>query len=394
LERTLGVPLFQEQVMSLAMVAAGYTAGEADQLRRDMAAWRRDGKLDQHRERLISGMRQKGIEEEFAERVFQQIRGFGDYGFPESHAASFAVIAYATSYLRKHYPAAFNCSLLNAQPMGFYSAATIIDDAKRHGVVFHPLDVTQSEWHCTMEPLPGKPDFAVRMGMRYLDGMREELAEKIVAARAERAFESLDDFTRRVPLEAKYLSALAESGALARLNGSRRQALWDVRALAREQEDGMRIEKTTKSKRVRFAPLLPFEQVDWDYAKTKHSTRAHPLSFLRDELGARGYPAASALHGFSNDARVSFAGMVICRQRPGTAKEVTFMTLEDETGFANVVIWKRVFDEHELLARTSSFLGVTGTIQNQDGVVHLIAETLWQPQVDASLIELPSRDFH
>jgi len=393
LKKTLGVPLFQEQVMRLAIVAADYTPGEADQLRRDMAAWRRTGRIEAHRERLVSRMQQKGISAEFAERVFKQILGFGEYGFPESHAASFALIAYATAFMRAHYPAEFTCSLLNAQPMGFYSAATIVDDAKRHGVSVLPIDVRKSAWDCTLERAEGEQNFAVRMGLRYVKGLGEVQRICIDAARGDGDFDTLDDFVRRTGLDIKSLSSLAEAGGFESFGMSRRNALWQARGLLRERESSL--ELSTLGKRARFAGLTPIEQVAWDYRVSSHSPRAHPLSLLRRELTRQHLPEARALSALRNGAQVRFAGLVICRQRPGTASGVTFMTLEDETGFANVVFWKRVFDDYTLLARTASFLGVTGKLQKQDGVVHIVAEEAWLPQLPHDgPTEVSSRDFH
>jgi error-prone DNA polymerase len=390
LEKTLGVPLFQEQVMRLAIVAADYTPGEADQLRRDMAAWRRTGRIEAHRERLISRMQQKGISLEFAERVFKQILGFGEYGFPESHAASFALIAYATAYLRAHYPAEFTCSLLNALPMGFYAAATIVDDAKRHGVQMLPIDVSQSRWDCTLARLP-EGAFAVRMGLRFVKGLGELQRVCIATAQREAAFESLPDFVRRTGLDVRSLSSLAEAGALECFGTPRRQALWQVRSLVQERQSSL--ELTSLGRKARFAGLTPIEQVAWDYRTSSHSPRAHPLALLRAELTRQGLPEARGLSALRDGTRVRFAGLVICRQRPGTASGVTFMTLEDETGFANIVFWQQVFESFSVLARTASFLGVSGRLQKQDGVVHIIAEEAWVPQLTTPT-QVSSRDFH
>jgi error-prone DNA polymerase len=392
LKKTLGVPLFQEQVMRLAIVAADYSPGEADQLRRDMAAWRRTGRIEAHRERLVTRMEQKGISSEFAERVFKQILGFGEYGFPESHAASFALIAYATAYLRAHYPAEFTCSILNAQPMGFYAAATIVDDAKRHGVQILPVDVSQSGWQCTLARLPdGELPFAVRMGLRYVKGLGELQRVCIETARQQAAFTSLPDFVRRTGLDVRSLSSLAEAGAFECFDVSRRQALWHARSLVQERESA--VELTSLGRKARFAGLTPIEQVAWDYRVSSHSPRAHPLALLREELTRQGLPEARRLSALRDGARVRFAGLVICRQRPGTASGVTFMTLEDETGFANIVFWQQVFESFAVLARTASFLGVSGRLQKQDGVVHIIAEEAWLPQL-ATPTQVSSRDFH
>jgi error-prone DNA polymerase len=391
LEKTLGVPLFQEQVMRLAVVAADYTPGEADQLRRDMAAWRRTGRMEKHRERLITRMLAKGIAPEFAERVFQQILGFGEYGFPESHAASFALISYAAAYLRRHYPAEFTCALLNAQPMGFYSPATIVDDAKRHGVVFRPVDVRVSEWDCTLEPL-APSHFAVRMGLRYVKSLGEGDWKRIEAARREKAFASIEDFARRSGLDQGALAALAESGALESFKSTRRGALWKVHGIPHEVEDSLPLPR--REPVPEFKALDPCETISWDYRSTSHSTRGHPLAPLRRYLRAQGLPDAKTVSILPNGAKVRYAGLVICRQRPGTASGVTFMTLEDETGFVNVVLWTRVFRAYALLAKTAAFLGVTGKLEKRDGVAHLIADSLWRPRVELEPERVASRDFH
>ena len=445
LAKTLGVPLFQEQVMKLAMVAADYTPGEADQLRRDMAAWRRSGRIERHRDRLVGRMTAKGIAPEFAERVFDQIRGFGDYGFPESHAASFALIAYATSWLRCHYPDVFTCALLNAQPMGFYAPATIVDDARRHGVDVRPVDIARSDWHCTLEPAeastspvpgtvgaggpgPGQssltvaalprrsssdrpsgslrpsrkrrrstaqtPGFAVRMGLRYVKGLSESRDwPRIEAARGRARFDSVADFVARTGLDERMAGRLAEAGALAGLEQRRRDALWQVRGLVRARAPVLP-PGAARDETPGFDDLAPGETIAWDYRTSAHSPRGHPLAALRAQLGARGLPDARTVSAMRDGRKARYAGLVICRQRPGTAGGVVFMTLEDETGFVNLVIWDRVFEEHALIARTASFLGATGRIQRADGVVHLVADTLWRPELDAGPNAVGSRDFH
>ena len=393
LEKTLGVPLFQEQVMRLAIVAADYTPGEADQLRRDMAAWHRTGRMERHRERLITRMQAKGIAVEFAERVFEQIRGFGEYGFPESHAASFALIAYATAWLKCHYPAEFACSLLNAQPMGFYMPATIVEDAKRHHVIVRSLDVQVSDWDCTLETCPESAGgFAVRMGLRYVKGLGDREWERIARARNVAAFASLADFARRTGLDEGSLSALAEAGAFDGLQVDRRTALWDVRRLALEQKESLPL--PARERNPAFNPLSDFEEVSWDYRRTSHSARRHPLEPMRVSLMRRGLPDARTVASMPNGAKVRYAGLVICRQRPGTAGGVVFMTLEDETGFVNIVVWESVLQRYSVLAKTVSFLGITGKLQVEDGVVHLVAEELWEPRLELQPASAPSRDFH
>jgi len=434
LKKTLGVPLFQEQVIRLASVAADYTPGEADQLRRDMAAWRRSGRIERHRERLVSRMMAKGIEQEFAERVFDQIRGFGEYGFPESHAASFALIAYATAWLKRHYPDVFACALLNAQPMGFYTAATIVEDAKRHDVQIRPTDIHQSNWDCTLErigddcngdsngdvsrlavlgtaqsrlscpqnrqsgnvpigiPVAIVPNFAIRMGLRFVRGLGERHWERIARARKERPFSSVADFVRRTGLDEGTVSRLAEAGAFACLGVNRRSALWSARGASRTPRSSLSV--TERERTPRFADLDAFNEIGWDYRATGNSPRGHPLAPLRAQLRARRLPDAKDVSAMRDGQRVRYAGVVICRQRPGTASGVVFMTLEDETGFVNVVIWSQVYEEHKVLVKTSEFLGVTGKLQVQEGVVHLIAEDFWLPKLDVRPPSGGSHDFH
>ena len=438
LAKTLGVPLFQEQVIRLAMVAANYTPGEADQLRRDMAAWRKSGRIERHHERLVRRMTEKGIAPEFAERVFEQIRGFGEYGFPESHAASFALIAYATAWMRRHHPAVFTCSLLNAQPMGFYSAATIVEDAKRHGVAVLSVDVLRSEWDCTLEgatstgpngtsgrssrgggtqlrddavaaldhgaaklrtataadsPASNSTStLALRMGLRYVKGLGEGDWKKIEAARRAKPFASVEDLVVRTRLDEGAVARLAEAGALSGLEPSRRGALWAAKGAARAARPPMALER--EEAKPEFDGLDAFETIGWDYRTTGHSPRGHPLAPLRERLRARRLPDARSVASGSHGRRIHYAGLVICRQRPGTASGVVFMTLEDETGFVNVVVWSRVYEEYRVLVKTSSFLGVTGKLQVQDGVVHLVAEKFWPPRDLLAPAEVESRDFH
>ena len=401
LEKTLGVPLFQEQVMKLAMVAADYTPGEADQLRRDMAAWRRSGRIVRHRDRLVTRMEAKGIAREFAEAVFEQIKGFGEYGFPESHAASFALIAYATAWLHTHHPDVFTCSLLNAQPMGFYSAATLVQDAIRHGVEVQPVDVARSGWHCTLVPRRRaaregeKARFAILMGLRYVKGLSEGRDwPRIDAARRAASFADVDDLAARTGLDELQLSRLAESGALEGLAPSRRAALWQARGAARRREATLPIAAAEDEVTPELARLSRLDTTLWDYETMDHSPRGHPLEPFRDALAARGLPDARTVHHLAHGRRVSYAGIVICRQRPGTASGVTFMTLEDETGFVNLVLWRQVFERHRLLVKTASFLGVTGKLQVEQGVVHVIAESLWRPSLDTRPARTRSRDFH
>ncbi|MEZ4271544.1 MAG: error-prone DNA polymerase [Myxococcota bacterium] len=394
LEKTRGVPIFQEQVMKIAVLVGGYSPGEADQLRRDMAAWKSSGKIERHHQRLVNGMLKQGITLEFAERIFSQIRGFGEYGFPESHAASFALIAYATAWLRCHHPAAFTCSLLNAQPMGFYSPATLVEDAKRRGIDVRAVDVNHSQWDCTLEPL-GADQFAVRMGLRYVKGLGEQHKQALQCEPG--PYANLDDFVRRVKLPEHTLKRLAESGAFVCFGVTRREALWSVAALAKSQRDSLPLApRVTDSQRQEnlFAPLTLPQEIHWDYRSSAHSSRGHPLLQIRRELEARNIPTAKVVNAMPDGSVVKYVGMTICRQRPATATGVTFYTLEDETGFVNLVVWSQVFERYAVIARTASLLGVDGRLQSENGIVHLIAETLWVPQMLFNEAGTTTRSFH
>jgi DNA polymerase-3 subunit alpha len=310
-----------------------------------------------------------------------------------SHAASFALIAYATAWLKRHYPAEFTCALLNAQPMGFYSPATIVEDTRRHGVIVRPVDVRESAWDCTLEPCHGSAGgFAVRMGLRYVKGLGASDWRGIEAARYASPFASLADFVRRSRLDEGALTALAEAGAFEGFDIDRREALWEVRGLVRTRVASLPL--TVRERTPAFDPLSDFEEIAWDYRRASHSPRGHPLAPLREELNARGLPDARTVASMRHGERVRYVGLVICRQRPGTAGGVVFMTLEDETGFVNVVLWARVFSRYAVLAKTAMFLGVTGTLQVEQGVVHLVAEKLWVPRVRCQPANAGSRDFH
>ncbi|MGE3164965.1 MAG: error-prone DNA polymerase [Planctomycetota bacterium] len=393
LEKTLGIPLFQEQVMQIAITAADYTPGEADQLRRDMAAWRRSGRIERHRERLVTRMKSKGIAEELALRVFEQIRGFGEYGFPESHAASFALIAYSTAWFKCHHPAIFTCALLNSLPMGFYAPSTLVDDAKRHRVVVRPIDVSYSEWECTLEEAPeSNGGLAIRMGLSFIKGLGGGEAAELLARRAESGFRSIEDLVLRVALREDKLEKLAEAGALESLGGTRREAIWRVKGACRERANELAC--TTHEPEVSFRELSDFESIGWDYASSQHSSRGHPMAPIRALLLERDLPAASDIVREDDGKRVRYAGLVICRQRPGTAAGVVFMTLEDETGFVNVIVWPKVYERHRTVVKTSSFLGVSGRLQSEDGVVHIVADSLWIPELPLDPTGARSRDFH
>ena len=390
LGRTLGVPIFQEQVMQVAMLAAGFSGGEADQLRRAMAAWKRKGGLQHYHDRIVEGMLQRGYEREFAESIFAQIQGFGEYGFPESHAASFALLVYASCWLKRHEPAAFLCAMLNSQPMGFYSPSQLVQDAKRHGVGVLPVDVTISGWDSTME---GDGSMApVRLGMSVARGMREETARRIEAARAVREFRDVADLANRAQLDRHDLQVLAAANALKPLAGDRRQALWAAVAAVPEKD------LLRATAREEDAPTLsaPTEGQDLiaDYRSTGLTLGRHPLALLREKLLAMRLMPAEALMRYRNGQLARGCGIVTVRQRPGTANGVMFMTLEDETGSVNVIVWQSVLERQRREALGSSLLAVYGVWQCEGDVKHLVAQRL----VDVShlLGELPtaSRNFH
>lgn len=402
LKKTLGVPLFQEQVMKLAVIAANYTPGEADRLRRDMAAWKREGSIEKHKEKLVSGMLANGIGREFAENVFEQIRGFGEYGFPESHAASFAHIAYCTAWMRCHYPVVFTCALLNAWPMGFYSPATIVQDGKRKGIRFLPADVSVSRWYCTLEDdgAGGKDDrrYAIRIGLRFVRGLGELDYEKIETARSA-GMDNLVRFLTETNLASDSLENLARSGALLSLGENRRSSLWQVMgkgAVQRENNYGCEPEEMLFSldeEDIAFRDLDNVEEVLWDHAYTGHSTNGHTLEPYREQLTATGLPDAVAVNNKSDGRETSYAGLVICRQLPETAGGVLFLTLEDETGFVNCIVWEKVFKQYRSVILANSFLGVTGKIQSEKGVVYIVVDRAWKPKLQIRRTEHESHDF-
>ncbi len=398
LGKTLGVPLFQEQVMRLAILTAGYTPGEADRLRRDMTAWQSQDKIEAHRERLCREMIRSGIEPEFAERVFSQIKGFGEYGFPESHAASFALIAYVTAWLRRHHLAAFTCSLLNAQPMGFYSVSTIVEDARRHQLEIRPVCARRSAWDCTLERVDPKDPtssrspggLALRMGLRFIKGLGARERDALEASPGPHA--TLEDFVRAVRLGPAALQLLAEAGAFTRYGYPRRDAIWALRGLASTIQDRLQLPGERAAAQPLFAKLGEPEAIIWDYRRTGHSTRGHPMKLLRPALRALGLPDARRVNALRDKQRADFVGMVICRQQPQTANTVVFYTLEDETGFVNLVVWGRVFARHAVIGRALGLLGVSGRMQVcKDGIRHLVADALWDPREQTPELTIRAR---
>ena len=391
LERTLGVPLFQEQVMQLAIAGAGYSGGEADQLRRDMAAWRRTGKLERHRDRLIRGFEKKGIAREFGERLYQSIEGFGEYGFPESHAASFALLVYASSWLKVHHPAAFAAALINSQPMGFYAPGTIVSDAERHGVEVLPVRIDASDWDCTLEggdyTVDGDPP-ALRLGLRLVKGLGEATGRRIEGARRERPFASVEDLVTRAALDRRELDAVARAGALEGFGLARREAMWKVRG---PRLDDLFAGVEASDEKPSLRELSRAQQLALDYRTTGVAVGDHAMKVVRSKL-PQSYKSARDLASMPNGARVTTAGVVICRQRPGTASGVVFVTLEDETGFVNLILWAQTFERWRHVATTSSMLVARGKVEREGDVVYVIPDRLERLE----LYDVPhmSRDFH
>ncbi len=391
LERTLGVPLFQEQVMQIAIAGAGYTGGEADQLRRDMAAWRRNGNLERHRARLLEGFASHGISREFGQRLYQSIEGFGEYGFPESHAASFALLVYVSAWLKVHHPTAFAAALINSQPMGFYSSGTIVSDAERHGVEVVPARVDTSDWDCTLvggDPAIDGDSPALQLGLRVVRGLGQESGKRIERARRERPFVSVEDLVARARMDKGDIEALAHAGALSSFGLGRREAMWKVRA-PRERGlfAGVELDVETPD----LPPMSRAEQLTLDYETTGVAVGDHAMSVVRPSLPAR-CKTAHELPRLSHGDRVSTAGLVICRQRPATASGVVFITLEDETGFVNLILWARTFERWRHVATTSSIVMVHGAIEKQGAVVYVVVDRM--EKLDLHGIPAMSRDFH
>jgi error-prone DNA polymerase len=447
LQRTLGVPIFQEQVIKLAMVAAGFTAGEADRLRRAMAAWRRKGGLEPFEKRLIEGMRARGYNEQFARQIFQQIQGFGEYGFPESHSASFALLVYVSAWLKHYYPAAFTAALLNSQPMGFYAPAQLVQDARRHGVNVLPIDVMASEWDCTLEPAPpphpspikgereldgdryglvlpidvtasdwdcttpspqppptlspalpqqaGEGDERkpqLRLGLRMVKGLSRAGGDRIVAARTQAPFANVNDLAQRAGLSSGDLKALANAGTLVRLAGNRHQAGWQVFGV----EPPLPILQNAAAREglPLLRPPTEGEDIVADYRHIGLTLRRHPLALLRKRLERLHMLPATELWRLPHGEHVRTAGLVITRQRPGTASGILFLTLEDETGHFNVVVWGNLAEKYRGAVLGARLLGVIGEIQREGEVLHVIAKHLQDHSSLLGKLLTRSHDFH
>jgi len=396
LGRTLGVPIFQEQVMKLIQIVAGFTPGEADQLRRAMAAWKRRGGLGQFRDRIRDGMLARGYEEAYFERIFQQIQGFGEYGFPESHAASFALLAYASSWLKHYHPAAFTCALLNAQPMGFYQPSQLVQDARKHRVQVLPADVSASDRDCTLEPVSsaqGDDPVALRLGLRQIRGMSEDLAARLVDARRNAPFSDVADLTRRARVNASERARLADAGALQSLSGDRYRARWD--SAGAEMPMPVLAAATIRETAVDLRKPSLREDVMADYATLGLSLTAHPLALVRRELARRRVSPAHLTTDAANRGKpMRCAGLVTVRQHPGTAKGVTFVTLEDETGIVNVVVWRALAEKQHRVLLESTVMAVDGMLEASEGVHHLIARRLHDYSALLPEFAFASRDFH
>jgi error-prone DNA polymerase len=418
LAKTMGVPIFQEQAMRLAVVAAGFTPGEADQLRRAMGAWRKTGVIEQFRQRLISGMLARGLSLEFAENVFQQISGFGEYGFPESHSASFALLVYVSSWLKHYYPAAFAAALVNSQPMGFYAPAQLVRDAREHGVPILPVDVNLSEWNCTLEeccslshreraevrgerPNASTPTtakkFALRLGLRLLSGMPEGVVEKIATARRDGPFCSLDDLARRARLGRPLLVRLVKADAVRSLDLNRRAGLWQALATGAQSREMPLFDSfadpAADEPAVPLPALTAYEEVLADYQTAGLSLRAHPMSFFREKLATLGVLRSNELPTTRPGRQVRVAGLVLVRQRPGTASGITFVTLEDETGVANLVIRPDVWQRFRPAAKNAVALLAQGRLERQGEVIHILANRLIDVREISGQMGSRSRDF-
>jgi error-prone DNA polymerase len=404
LKKTLGVPLFQEQAMQIAIIGAGFTPTEADQLRRALATFRHMGTIDTFHARFVGGMVAKGYKQDYAERCFNQIRGFGEYGFPESHAISFANLAYVSAWLKCHYPDVFCAALLNSQPMGFYAPSQLVQDANRHGVEVRAVDVNHSDWDCTLEPTHDASRYAVRLGLRMVAGLSEKDARLLVEQRGA-GYASQDEIVRRTNLARTTLDRLAQADAFRSMQLVRRQALWKARALdghmpalfARTDADLL------QEPDAQLPPTTPSQEVVKDYQSTGLTLREHPLLFLRPTLRSRKVSSAEQLEHIGNGRIVKVAGLVLCRQQPMTAKNTTFMTLEDETGIINLIIWQHVKERHRRIVYSARLVVCHGVTQREGLVLHVVANKLWDwsraldkldPDEHVAAALPHSRDFH
>ena len=390
LERTLGVPIFQEQVIKLAMVAAGFSAGEADQLRRAIAAWRRKGKLHLFEQRLIKGMLKRGYSESFAKQIVAQIQGFGEYGFPESHSASFALLVYISAWLKCYEPAAFCAALLNSQPMGFYAPAQLVQDAQRHGVEVRPVDVLVSEWDCTLEPV-SNGDLALRLGLRLIKGLSHKAALRVREAQASKPFRDTEDLARRAHLSRKDLEALAAAGALKFIAGNRHQARWQ--ALGLEEPTPLFQEASAPDITALLPPPSEAQDIVADYASLGLTLGRHPLALLRARIERLHCVTAATLRELQDGTFVQVMGLVITRQHPASAAGVVFLTLEDETGSVNIIVWQSLVEQYRKEVIHGRLVKVFGKLQSESDVIHVVAQRLEDHSALLGRLITPSRDF-
>ena len=389
LKRTLGVPLFQEQLLRMAMTVAGFSGGEAEELRRAMGFKRSAERMEKIEARLRAGMLRNDLQGNVADDIVRSITSFALYGFPESHAASFALIAYASAYLKYHHPAAFVAAMLNCYPLGFYHPSTLVKDAARHGVVVLPIDVTRSNWKCTIEIVDGRP--AMRMGLRYVTGLREEVGLRIESERARRQFDSIADLTARVGPNRRELDALAYASAFASFGLARRDAMWNAAAVERDPASLLAGVKPRASE-VPLESMSPIDETLADYAATGLTAGPHLMTYLRADLTASGILSAEDLTRAKHQSWVKTAGVVIVRQRPGTAKGFLFITLEDETGISNLIVTPDLFQQNRLLLRSAGILLAEGVLQQVDGVTAIRARRFEEIKIPGTIP--PSHDFH
>jgi len=397
LERTLGVPIFQEQVIRLAMVAAGFSGGEADQLRRAITNWGRNSKLLTFEKKLTRGMIERGYDEDFAQRLFAQIKGFGGYGFPESHSASFALLAYVSAWLKCHHPAAFFAGLLNSQPMGFYSPSQLVQDACRHGVTVLPVDINLSGWDHQLLDTREATQPPLRLGLRLVKGLSRGGAQRVAEARRQAPFRQVSELRQRAGLDKRDMEALADADALQSLSGHRHQSQWQIMALE-QPRPLLRDEQRQPASYFDDAVQLPApgvaEEVFSDYRATGLTLRAHPMCLLRTRYPFNRCKRHTDLGAMSNNRFVRIAGLVTCRQRPGSAAGVLFLTLEDETGSSNVVVWQRTQQQFRQALMSAQLLLINGTVETKDNVIHVIAGALYDYTGELENLRLQSRDFH
>jgi len=394
LESTLGVPIFQEQVIRLAMVAAGFSGGEADSLRRAITNWGKNSKLLTFENKLKTGMLNRGYSAEFADQLFNQIKGFGGYGFPESHSASFALLAYVSAWFKRHHPGAFYVGLLNSQPMGFYTPSQLIQDAERHGISALPVDVNASEWDHQLLSTPQSQQNTIRLGLRLVKGLSKRGAEQLIDARRTGLFQSVIDLKRRAKLDKDDLEALSAADTLSSLSGHRHKTHWAVMAVKEAQPLLMDEHPSAEECAFAIAPPSMTENVLFDYQSTGLTLRTHPLALLRQQSPFDQCRKQSELITMGNRRFVRTAGLVTCRQRPGTASGVVFLTLEDETGNINVVVWPGVQEQFRAALMTAQLLLIKGTVESRDGVTHVIASALYDHSHALSRLAVKSRDFH